>query len=84
MSLKPCGDLQVDIVQMSVLEFKDRAGRPYYHLERFIVSEEMRNDSDLICSKSVSRMEIISNIIPTVDSFVTIHCVTHLRFDLLC
>jgi hypothetical protein len=22
---------------MSVLEFKDRAGKPYYHLERFIV-----------------------------------------------
>jgi hypothetical protein len=30
---------QVDIVQMSVLEFRDRTGRPYYHLERFIVSE---------------------------------------------
>jgi len=29
--------LKVDIVQMSVLEFKDRVGRPYYHLERFIV-----------------------------------------------
>ena len=28
---------KVDIVQMSVLEFKNRAGRPYYHLERFIV-----------------------------------------------
>ena len=30
---------QVDIVQMSVLEFKDRPGRPYYHLERFIVGD---------------------------------------------
>ena len=29
---------KVDIVQMSVLEFRDRPGRPYYHLERFIVS----------------------------------------------
>lgn len=28
---------KVDIVQMSVLEFKERTGRPYYHLERFIV-----------------------------------------------
>ena len=28
---------KVDIVQMSVLEFQDRPGRPYYHLERYIV-----------------------------------------------
>jgi hypothetical protein len=83
MTLQSCLDLQVDIVQMTVLEFKDRAGRPYYHLERFIVSEQMRNDTDLIFRKYLSRMEIISNIIRTVDSFVTIHYATHLRFALL-
>ncbi|CAF1102517.1 unnamed protein product [Adineta ricciae] len=34
---------KVDIVQMSVLEFQDRPGRPYYHLERFIVRLNNRN-----------------------------------------
>lgn len=36
--------LKVDIVQMSVLEFKNRPGRPYYHLERFIVRSILGND----------------------------------------
>ncbi|CAF1641253.1 unnamed protein product, partial [Didymodactylos carnosus] len=37
---------KVDIVQMSVLEFKQRPGQPYYHLERFIEGSYIKYNSN--------------------------------------
>jgi hypothetical protein len=37
---------QVDIFQMSLLEFKDRPGRPLYHLEHFIEGEYTKYNSN--------------------------------------
>ncbi|CAF5010083.1 unnamed protein product, partial [Rotaria sp. Silwood1] len=46
---------KVDIVQMSVLEFKDRAGRPYYHLERFIDGNYIKynSNSGFVCDDTL-------------------------------
>jgi len=46
---------KVDIVQMSVLEFKDRAGRPYYHLERFIDGNYIKynSNSGFVCDDNL-------------------------------
>lgn len=46
---------KVDIVQMSVLEFKDRAGRPYYHLERFIEGNYIKynSNSGFVCDDTL-------------------------------
>ncbi|CAF2150474.1 unnamed protein product [Rotaria magnacalcarata] len=48
---------KVDIVQMSVLEFKDRAGRPHYHLERFIEGNYIKynSNSGFVCDDSTLR-----------------------------
>jgi elongation factor 2 kinase len=37
---------QVDIFQMSVLEFVDRPGRPLYHLEHFIEGDYIKYNSN--------------------------------------
>ncbi|CAF0781899.1 unnamed protein product [Rotaria sordida] len=46
---------KVDIVQMSVLEFTDRAGRPYYHLERFIDGNYIKynSNSGFVCDDTL-------------------------------
>ncbi|CAF4609593.1 unnamed protein product [Rotaria sp. Silwood2] len=46
---------KVDIIQMSVLEFKDRAGRPYYHLERFIDGNYIKynSNSGFVCDDTI-------------------------------
>ncbi|CAF4949387.1 unnamed protein product [Rotaria sp. Silwood1] len=46
---------KVDIIQMSVLEFKDRAGRPYYHLERFIDGNYIKynSNSGFVCDDTL-------------------------------
>ncbi|CAF2834159.1 unnamed protein product [Rotaria sp. Silwood2] len=46
---------KVDIIQMSVLEFKDRAGQPYYHLERFIDGNYINynSNSGFVCDDTV-------------------------------
>ncbi|CAF1048981.1 unnamed protein product [Rotaria sordida] len=48
---------KVDIIQMSVLEFKDRAGRPYYHLERFIDGDYIKynSNSGFVCDDNTLR-----------------------------
>ena len=38
--------LQVDIFQMCVLEFKERAGKPLYHLEHFIEGKYVKYNSN--------------------------------------
>ncbi|CAF0909171.1 unnamed protein product [Adineta steineri] len=46
---------KVDIVQMSVLEFKDRVGQPYYHLERFIDGDYIKynSNSGFVCDDTL-------------------------------
>ncbi|CAF2834160.1 unnamed protein product [Rotaria sp. Silwood2] len=46
---------KVGIIQMSVLEFKDRAGRPYYHLERFIDGNYIKynSNSGFVCDDTI-------------------------------
>ena len=44
--ISSCVCRQVDIFQMSVIEFKDRPGKPLYHLENFIEGEYIKYNSN--------------------------------------